>query len=112
MKRDSVSGFQFPIRSIRAEYLTTEELAKDLGICTRTLYRWRDERIGPPITIIGNKRIFYRIEAVRKWALAREGAVPINSPVKRYKTPPAKHHGPTSPAMARQHNARRLRKAS
>jgi hypothetical protein len=55
------------------DYLTRTELAAELGICERTLCRWRDLGQGPAITTIG-KRPLYRRAAVAAWLAAREGA--------------------------------------
>jgi len=97
---------EFPAtKCISSEYLTTEELAVDLGVSLRTLLRWRDSRIGPPITMIG-RRCFYRIEAVRQWALSREG-VTRPGPTPKSPKPPYKSYGAKAPATARQRNQRR-----
>jgi ParB-like chromosome segregation protein Spo0J len=54
-----------------AGYLTTDELAKELGKSPRTIARWDGLRIGPPKTVIG-KKIYFRREAVRQWLLTQE----------------------------------------
>lgn len=55
------------------EYFTEQQLAAELGITTRTTRRYRNDRIGPPVTYITGKP-HYRKESARQWLLAREGA--------------------------------------
>lgn len=54
-----------------AGYLTARELAQELQKHPRTIYRWRNLRQGPPVTLVGN-RPMYRIEAAREWLRSRE----------------------------------------
>ena len=56
------------------EYLNATECAAELGVCPRTLERWRRLSTSPPITRIG-KKIMSRREAVRDWLLTREQAI-------------------------------------
>ena len=60
-----------PKSNLLDEYLTPAELAAELGVCTKTLDRWRVTGSGPPITKIGRKP-FYSRESVRGWLQARE----------------------------------------
>jgi hypothetical protein len=53
------------------DYLSPAQLAAQLGICRRTLDRWRAARAGPPRVTIG-RRPFYRRQAVSQWLLKRE----------------------------------------
>ena len=53
------------------DYLTEDELAKELDLAPRTLQRWRRQRTGPPVTFIGRVP-YYRVEGVRVWLLERE----------------------------------------
>jgi hypothetical protein len=53
------------------DYFTVAELARQLGRCTRTLDRWATLRCGPPITTIGNTRL-YKKESVYLWLASRE----------------------------------------
>jgi len=92
-------------KCISAEFMTIEELADDLRVSVRTVLRWRDRRTGPPPTIIG-RRTFYRIEAVRQWALSREGVV-RPGPAARHSKPTYPKYSPSAPAMARRRNPRR-----
>jgi hypothetical protein len=41
------------------DFLSQDETAAELKVCTRTLDRWRRLREGPPITKLG-RRILYR----------------------------------------------------
>lgn len=56
---------------ILSEYLTVEQLAQELGVCSRTVDRWRSLGEGPPTTAVGRKRLFRR-EAVANWLSAKE----------------------------------------
>ncbi len=56
-----------------ADYMSEEQCADELGVCRRTVQRWRRLRRGPPPTIVA-QRIMFRRGAVAKWLLAREGA--------------------------------------
>jgi len=55
--------------------LTEAELADALGICKRTVTRWRELRKGPPFTKLG-RLIFYRQESVDAWVAAHESKQP------------------------------------
>lgn len=57
--------------SIRSALLDPQQLAAELGICKRTLDRWREKRRGPPRVVVGRK-IFFRREAVEAWLRANE----------------------------------------
>ncbi len=62
---DTVSG-------VLDDYLTPEQLADELRISTRTLYRWR--RVwgdAPPVTKVG-RRLLYRRGAVDRWPRSLE----------------------------------------
>jgi excisionase family DNA binding protein len=48
------------------DYLTAEQLAGQLHVTPRTVYRWCSLGEGPPRTTIGGKR-FFRLTAVRAW---------------------------------------------
>ncbi|SDG73842.1 MULTISPECIES: helix-turn-helix domain-containing protein [Pelagibacterium] len=52
-------------------FLTTEELAEEIGVHRTTLAKWRMERRGPPFTRLG-KRILYSVERLRAWLEANE----------------------------------------
>jgi transcriptional regulator with XRE-family HTH domain len=60
--------------TVLGDYLTDAQLAKELGVSTRTLMRWEAARYGPPRIIVGRK-LYYRREAVEKWLLGRERGV-------------------------------------
>ena len=57
--------------TILAEYMTPDQLARELGICKRTLDRWHARRSGPPRVTVG-RRPLYRREAVTQWLRRRE----------------------------------------
>lgn len=52
-------------------FLTTEELAEEIGVHRTTLAKWRMERRGPPFTRLGN-RILYNIESFQRWLASGE----------------------------------------
>ena len=52
------------------DYLTKEELARQLGKSTRTVERWAALRIGPPRTRVGAS-VLYAIADVRRWLEAQ-----------------------------------------
>lgn len=52
-------------------YISEADLARELGICQRTLKRWRSLREAPPVTRLG-KRVLYERGAVAKWLKSRE----------------------------------------
>ena len=54
------------------DYYNDLELCEQLYVKPRTTKRYRDERIGPPVTYIKG-RPYYRKESVRKWLRGREG---------------------------------------
>jgi predicted DNA-binding transcriptional regulator AlpA len=47
-------------------YLSERQLAVQLGISLRTLYRWNERGFAPPRIILGRK-IIYSPDAVRSW---------------------------------------------
>jgi hypothetical protein len=47
------------IEILLADFLTPDEAASELKICTRTLDRWRRLGEGPKVTKIG-RRVYYR----------------------------------------------------
>lgn len=57
--------------SLLYDFLPKEETAVELGVCERTLDRWRNLGEGPPITKLG-RRVFYRRSSVRAWLARRE----------------------------------------
>ena len=56
---------------ILSEYQTKEELAAELGLCSRTLDRWAALREGPPQTRVG-RQVLFRRSSVQKWLVSRE----------------------------------------
>lgn len=57
--------------SLLKDYMTTKQLAKDLGLCDRTIVRWTKKVEGLPFTQLGNRRLFKR-ETVIAWLDAQE----------------------------------------
>jgi hypothetical protein len=55
------------------EYLTRSEAAHELRKCTKTLERWAQLGIGPPITRLG-KDVLYRRSSLHKWLVEQEQA--------------------------------------
>jgi len=51
---------------ILSEYLSREQLAEEIHKSVRTLERWEELRIGPPVTRLGRDP-YYSIVSVRKW---------------------------------------------
>jgi predicted DNA-binding transcriptional regulator AlpA len=58
---------------ILQEYTPPVELASELGVCVKTLERWRTLGQGPPVTKIG-RRVYYRRSSVAAWLNSREEA--------------------------------------
>ena len=52
-------------------YLSLPQLAAQLRVCDRTIYRWCDEPDGLPHTKLGAQRLF-SIQSVRAWLAGRE----------------------------------------
>jgi excisionase family DNA binding protein len=50
--------------------LTLREVADLLAVPTRTLYGWRHERTGPPVTKVG-KYLRYDQDALERWLSER-----------------------------------------
>jgi hypothetical protein len=62
-------------------YLTPEALARVLGVTTRTLLRWAQQRTGPPRIKIGNQPL-YDEEKLPGW-LAQHEQQPVRSQRRR-----------------------------
>ena len=54
-----------------SEYLTEDQAAHELGICTKTLKRWHALGSGPAVTRLG-RRILYRRSTLAAWLASRE----------------------------------------
>ena len=59
-------------------YMREKALAAQLDKSGRTLERWRRERIGPPVTMIGGTP-WYRIKSTIRWLVAQEQKLPRKS---------------------------------
>ena len=57
--------------NVKSDYLLPAELARELDVSDRTLYRWHCERVGPPRVVVG-RTILYRRAAVLEWLASRE----------------------------------------
>ncbi len=60
---------------ISDEFIPEPKLAGELGRDTRTLQRWRSQRVGPPYIRMG-RQVLYRRDAVRGWLIAMEQEQP------------------------------------
>jgi hypothetical protein len=58
-------------KGILDDYDSEEETARQLHIKKRTLQRWRAKRVGPPVTFIGRKPMYYR-PSTAQWVRGRE----------------------------------------
>jgi Helix-turn-helix domain len=63
------------IKRLLGEYLTEDNLARELNRTPRTIKRWRAERTGPAATFIGNS-VFYHKDSVREWLRSQERKLP------------------------------------
>jgi hypothetical protein len=70
---------------LRSDYFTESELAGELGVSARTLWVWRHEGKGPPVTMLGRVPL-YRIEAVKDWLKASEKLMPRERSARRTRT--------------------------
>ena len=52
------------------DYLTKEELARELGRSTRTIDRWHTRRLGPRRTKLAGKLVLFKKSAVAEWLAA------------------------------------------
>ncbi|MCL1629918.1 DNA-binding protein [Roseibaca sp. V10] len=57
--------------NLLADWISRDQLARELGLTCDTLSRWEARQIGPACTRIGRK-VFYRRDTVRAWLLAQE----------------------------------------
>jgi predicted site-specific integrase-resolvase len=53
------------------DYMSPNELAAQLGICSRTLVRWHLLGVAPPKTTVGRK-VYYKRSSVAAWLDGRE----------------------------------------
>jgi hypothetical protein len=52
-------------------FVSEEDYAARRGVSIRTCQRDRQLRQSPPYVVMG-RRVYYRVEAIRNWLLARE----------------------------------------
>lgn len=62
--------------NLLADWISREQLARELGVKPDTLARWVARRQGPPCTRIGRKTL-YRRAAIQDWIRAQEQAHPV-----------------------------------
>jgi hypothetical protein len=62
-------------QNILSGYITRPKLAKQLRRSERTLARWEDLRIGPPVTRVGCEP-YYNAESIRAWLKSCEQKMP------------------------------------
>lgn len=63
--------------ALLSDYFTEDQAAAELNRSPITLKKWRDRRVGPPVTYIG-RTPYYRIDSLRSWLLSLEGK-PVGS---------------------------------
>lgn len=64
------------------DYMTEAELAADVKKHPRTVKRWRDLRVGPPYSMMGESPI-YHIPTARQWIAAGGTAAASNNKRRR-----------------------------
>jgi hypothetical protein len=62
--------------NLLADWISREQLARELGLTADTLARWEARRQGPPCTRIGRKTLYRRV-AVQDWIRAQEQVHPV-----------------------------------
>jgi hypothetical protein len=59
-------------QSLLDDFWTREQLAQELHVTQRTLQRWEELGIGPPMIAIGRTTRLYKKSSARAWLAARE----------------------------------------
>ena len=62
--------------NLLADWISREQLARELGYSRDTLARWEARRTGPPCTRIGRK-VLYRRSSVEAWISSQEQGQPV-----------------------------------
>ena len=62
-------------QNLLTDYVSRSELAKQLGNSERTLIRWEEQRIGPPVTRVG-RAVLYHVPAVLNWLQSQQREMP------------------------------------
>ena len=55
------------------DYISRDDLAAKLGKSVKTLVRWENDNVGPPVTRIG-RDVLYSIPSFERWLKAQERA--------------------------------------
>jgi hypothetical protein len=73
MKREpsSEAADNKPPAGLLDDYFDIPAFAKELGKTTRTIWRWRAQRIGPAMTWIGG-RLYVHKDTAKTWLRKRE----------------------------------------
>lgn len=58
-------------QALLSEWMTLDELARELGVHKETIRNWNRQRRGPPFARIGLRRL-YRRDAVKAWLRDQE----------------------------------------
>jgi hypothetical protein len=66
-----------PPTDILSGYIDEDEYARQRGISLRTAQRDRQLRKSPPYVVMG-RQVYYRLESIRAWLLAREREVDLS----------------------------------
>ena len=59
------------LKSLLADTVNRRELAKALGVCTRSISRYENQPNGLPSITIGGRKL-YRLKSVHEWLMAKE----------------------------------------
>ena len=59
-------------KPILSDWITRDELARELDVTPDTMARWAADGMGPPAVKIG-RRVMYRRASVEKWLAELEG---------------------------------------
>lgn len=71
LHRNNGNGLEIMSKTILDEYVTREELARELGVAYRTIGRWQSLPDGLPRVRLFGKTL-YRLESVKAWIRGRE----------------------------------------
>lgn len=63
-----------PTATIPADLADAATVAKIVGVCGRTLMRWREVQAGPAFYRLGPRRIRYSLADVQRWMAQQRAA--------------------------------------